>query len=157
MSVGVSMGNEVVIGKAELKDLDILYEIEKESFPDNSFPKSFLKYLIIRPNSVFLNAKINDEIVGFIVGILQQTQSIARIYSLDVKPEFRRRKIASKLIQTLEGEFKRRGVKLSILEVEVNNTAALNLYKKFGYKMRGVIKDYYGKKRDGFEMVKKLV
>lgn len=148
---------EVVVEKAELKDLDILHKIERESFSENAFPKSFLKYLIVQHNSVFLKAKINDEIVGCIAGLPQNPYSISRVYTLEVKPEFRRKGIASKLLQTLENEFKKRGVTLTILEVEVDNTAALNLYRKFGYKTVGILKDYYGKNRNGFEMAKNLV
>nr|MDO8081601.1 N-acetyltransferase [Candidatus Freyarchaeota archaeon] len=148
---------EVVIERAEIKDMDILHKIEIESFPENAFPKSFLKYLIVQHNSIFLKAKICDEIVGFVAGLLQDLYSISRIYTLDVKPEFRRKGIASKLLQTLEKEFKKRGAALSTLEVEVDNTAALNLYQKFGYKIGRVLKDYYGKNRNGFEMTKNLV
>jgi ribosomal-protein-alanine acetyltransferase len=149
--------SEVVIEKAEVKDLDILHEIERESFSENAFPKSFLKYLIVQHGSTFLKAKINDEIVGCIAGLPHKPNGISRIYTLEVKPEFRRKGIASKLLQTLENEFKKRGATLSILEVEVDNTAALNLYQKFGYKTVGILKDYYGKNRNGFEMTKKLV
>ncbi|MEM2143879.1 MAG: N-acetyltransferase [Candidatus Jordarchaeaceae archaeon] len=149
--------SEVVIDKAELKDLNILHKIERESFPRNAFPKSFLKYLIIHHNSIFLNAKIKGEIVGFIAGLIQDAYPLSRIYTLEVKPEFRRKGIASKLLQTLENEFRKRGAIVSTLEVEVNNTAALNLYQKFGYKKVRVLEDYYGKNRNGFEMTKNLV
>jgi ribosomal protein S18 acetylase RimI-like enzyme len=147
---------EVIIEKAETKDLDTLHKIERECFPENAFPKSFIKLLISQHNSIFLKAKICDETVGFIAGLLQGPYGIGRIYTLDVKPEFRKRGIASKLIQTLESEFKKRGASLSTLEVGVNNTAALNLYQKFGYKTKRVLKDYYGKNRNGFEMTKNL-
>jgi ribosomal protein S18 acetylase RimI-like enzyme len=148
---------EVVIEKAEIKDLDTLYKIEIECFPENAFPKSFIKYLIVQHNSIILKAQIRNEIVGFVAGLLQDDYSIGRIYTLDVKPEFRRRSIASKLIKTLENEFKKRGAAFSTLEVEVNNTAALNLYQKFGYEKNEVLKDYYGKNRNGFKMTKNLV
>lgn len=148
---------EILIEKAEVKDLDTLHKIEMECFQENAFPKSFIKFLIVQHNSIFLKAQISDEIVGFITGVLQNSFSVGRIYTLDVKPEFRRRGIALKLIQTLENEFKKRGAALSILEVEVNNTSALNLYQKFGYKTNRELKDYYGKNRNGFEMMKNLV
>lgn len=148
---------EVVIEKAELKDLDTLHKIERECFPENAFPKSFLKYLIIHQSGIFLNAKIQSEIVGFIAGLIQYPYPISRIYTLEVKPEFRRKGIASKLLQTLENEFKKRGATVSTLEVEIINTAALNLYQKFGYKKIRVLKDYYGKNRNGLEMTKNLV
>jgi ribosomal protein S18 acetylase RimI-like enzyme len=148
---------EIVIEKAEIKDLDTLYKIERGCFPENAFPKSFIKYLIVQHNSIFLKAQICDEIVGFVAGLLQDNYSIGRIYTLDVKPEFRRRSIASKLIETLENEFKKGGATFSTLEVEVNNTGALNLYQKIGYKTNEVLEDYYGKNRNGFKMIKYLV
>ncbi|MFB0561676.1 MAG: ribosomal protein S18-alanine N-acetyltransferase [Candidatus Lokiarchaeia archaeon] len=149
--------NGLVIERAEKEDLDTLYEIERECFPKNAFPKSFLKYLIIQQNSVFLKAKIYREIVGFIVGIIQAPQSTGRIYSLDIKPEFRGKGVATRLLQALETEFKVKGVTFSILEVDAKNTAALKLYQKFGYKPKKLIKNYYGKNRDAIKMTKKIV
>ncbi len=146
-----------VIERAEKEELDTLYKIERECFPENTFPKPFLKYLIIQPNSVFLKAKINGIIIGFIVGVIQIPYNIGRIYSLDVKPELRRRGIATRLLQALETEFKLRGVTFTMLEVDVENTAALNLYQKFGYKTQKLLKNYYGKNRNGIKMTKNLV
>ena len=149
--------NGLVIERAEREDLNTLYEIERECFPDNSFPKTFLKYLIIQHNSVFLKAKVHGAIIGFIVGIIQVPYSIGRIYSLDIKPEFRGKGAATGLLQALETEFKLRGVTFSILEVDAKNTEALNLYQKFGYKPKRILKNYYGKNRNGIKMTKKLV
>ncbi|MBS7252312.1 MAG: GNAT family N-acetyltransferase [Candidatus Freyarchaeota archaeon] len=148
---------KIVIEWAEAKDIEVLNEIEKECFAEQAFPKRFLKYLILYPNSIFLKARIDGKIVGFIAGVLQSPQRVGRIYTLDVKPEFRRRGIASKLLQTLEVEFKNRGIAFSILEVEATNTAALVLYQKFGYRPVRVLKNYYGKNRHGLQMVKNLV
>ncbi|MEM3563423.1 MAG: ribosomal protein S18-alanine N-acetyltransferase [Candidatus Jordarchaeaceae archaeon] len=145
------------IERAETKDIEVLNEIERECFAEQAFPKSFLKYLILYPHSIFLKAIIDGKIVGFIAGILQASHKGGRIYTIDVKPEFRRRGIASKLLQTLESEFKNRGIAFSILEVEVTNTAALGLYQKFGYRPVRTLKNYYGKNRNGLQMVKNLV
>ncbi len=148
--------NGFMIERAEEKDLNTLYEIERECFPENAFPKPFLKFLIIQNNSVFLKAKIHGQIIGFIVGIIQAPYSIGRIYSLDIKKEFRAKGAAQRLLKALEKEFKLRGVTFSILEVDAENTAALNLYQKFGYKPKRLLKNYYGKNRNGIKMTKKL-
>ncbi|MGQ9720579.1 MAG: GNAT family N-acetyltransferase [Candidatus Jordarchaeum sp.] len=147
----------LVIERAKKEDLNTLYQIEKECFPQNSFPKPFLKFLIIQHNSVFLKAKIRDEVIGFIVGIIQVPYSVGRIYSLDVKPDFRRKGVAASLLQALENEFKQKGVNVSLLEVDATNTAALNLYQKFSYRPIRVLKNYYGKQRDGIKMTKNLI
>jgi ribosomal-protein-alanine N-acetyltransferase len=148
---------DLVIERAEIKDIEVLNEIERECFAEQAFPKSFLKYLILYPHSIFLKAIIDGKIVGFIAGILQASHRVGRIYTLDIKPEFRRRSIASKLLQSLESEFRNRGMASSVLEVEVTNTAAIGLYQKFGYRPVSVLKNYYGKNRNGLQMVKNLV
>lgn len=148
--------NGFMIERAEEKDLNTLYEIERECFPENAFQKPFLKFLITQNNSVFLKAKIHGQIIGFIVGIIQAPYSIGRIYSLDIKKEFRAKGAAQRLLKALEKEFKLRGVTFSILEVDAENTAALNLYQKFGYKPKRLLKNYYGKNRNGIKMTKKL-
>jgi len=147
---------KITIEKAEKEDLDTLHEIERECFTENAFPKHYLMYLFLQKNSIFLKAKINTKIAGFAVGVTQPRYNQGRIYTLDVKPEHRRKGIATKLLQALEAEFKQRGATTSTLEVDVKNQPALKLYQKSGYKTKTLIKNYYGHNRHAAKMTKKL-
>lgn len=80
-----------------------------------------------------------EKIVGFIqVTCLYETMDIV---NLVVDPDYRRRGIGSLLLDYVISEFDL--VKLITLEVRVDNEAAINLYKKFGFKIINVRKKYY--------------
>jgi ribosomal protein S18 acetylase RimI-like enzyme len=50
-----------------------------------------------------------------------------------VAPEFRRRGIATQLLDFAEAEAKEQGFQKLVLEVEINNSSAIALYEKFGF------------------------
>ena len=87
-------------------------------------------------------------IVGFLIATcLYETVDILSIY---VDPNYRRRHVASNLIDYLLGEVEET-VKVMTLEVAVDNHSAINLYKKFGFEVINIRKNYY-KEKDGYLM-----
>ncbi len=68
-----------------------------------------------------------------------------------VNPIYRRQgyatKLLNKLIETMENQ-------LLYLEVNTENEAAINLYKKFGLEIIRTRRDYYGKDQDAYIMQK---
>jgi ribosomal protein S18 acetylase RimI-like enzyme len=62
-----------------------------------------------------------------------------------VAPSFRHRGIAQTLLGEVEGMLKQRGVYECRLEVREDNSAALRLYRKLGYREIGRLEHYYGK------------
>ena len=65
------------------------------------------------------------------------------ILNLAVIPDERRRGLASLLLAALLEECRRRKVGRGFLEVKKSNTAAIDLYGKFGFKKVGERKKYY--------------
>lgn len=82
----------------------------------------------------------NNQIVGFIH--ITELYEAADIINVVVKEEYRRNNIASNLIDYMLSDLSR-GVKLLTLEVNVNNIAAIKLYKKFGFDIINTRKHYY--------------
>ncbi|MEM3731253.1 MAG: ribosomal protein S18-alanine N-acetyltransferase [Candidatus Bathyarchaeia archaeon] len=136
----------LTIEKASIRDLEKLYEIEIKCFEKEAFTKQQIHSLLANYNSIGLVAKINSEIVGFIIGMIypERDSLIGHIITLDVSPLHRRKGIAERLLQEIEGLFKENNVKTCCLEVREDNTAALNLYRKLGYRRVGRLKNYYG-------------
>lgn len=69
-----------------------------------------------------------------------------------VDENYRKKSISSKLIEYL---IENNSVENITLEVSKNNIAAINLYKKYGFEVVAVRKNYY-KDQDGLLMLKKL-
>jgi ribosomal-protein-alanine N-acetyltransferase len=111
----------------------------------------------LRGNSISLVAKLNSQIVGFIVGTIYRERNalFGHVLTVDVLPEYRRKGIGLKLLQKMENIFKEKNIRTCCLEVRENNIAALSLYRKLGYVEVGKLKKYY-KNADGIYLRKIL-
>jgi len=146
------------IEQAKLNDLDVLYRIERECFTSEAFTKEHIAYLVKSPNAVSLVAKANHEILGFIVGMIENygRVKVGHVYTIDVVPKHRRVGVGLRLLDELEHVFLERGVKTSYLEVRIDNKAARELYRKKGYIELEPLENFYAKGRHGLRMKKEL-
>ncbi|MCL7384100.1 MAG: ribosomal protein S18-alanine N-acetyltransferase [Thaumarchaeota archaeon] len=144
----------VMILPVTVDDLDEIYKIELECFGGDAYPRFIFNYLLSNPNSIFLKALKEDQVAGFIAGVCRT--DTCTIYTLNVKKDFRRKGVGSILLEAFEKEALKRNVRKIVLQVEVTNTAALNLYLKKGYQISRLLKDYYGWRRDAYEAFKIL-
>lgn len=97
--------------------------------------------------------KEDDNFVGFIVYSIIYER--AEIIDIIIKPCYRKCGYANKLLSYTLDVIKSKNVDNVTLEVNEENTAAINLYEKFGFKICGVRKKYYNDK-DGYLMKKDL-
>lgn len=72
--------------------------------------------------------------------IIEDTKEIINIIDVLVLEEYRQNKIASKIFEYLLNNYK--NVKF-MLEVRTKNTPAINLYKKYNFKIIHTRKNYY--------------
>ena len=68
---------------------------------------------------------------------------------------YRRKGIGSKLLEYLIDYCKEKSISNITLEVNENNIAAINLYKKYGFEVAATRKNYY-KEADGLLMIRKF-
>lgn len=136
----------ITIEDASIKHLDRLYEIEMECFTREAFTKQQIAQLLVNPNSVSLIAKGDNKIVGFIIGMLsiEDNMLIGHVLTIDVSPSHRRKGVGIKLLHEIEKIFKDKQARICRLEVREDNVAALNLYRKLGYKKVAKLEYYYG-------------
>ena len=102
------------------------------------------------PNSTYIIAKIDDEIVGF-AGFLKICDE-ANIMNIVTKVDKRHLGIGSKLMQALIDEAKKQNLTSITLEVNDKNFQAIKLYEKFGFKRIGLRKKYYNNTDDAIIM-----
>jgi ribosomal-protein-alanine N-acetyltransferase len=136
----------LTIEDASIRQLDKLYEIETKCFKKEAFTKHQIAQLLEDYNSVSLVAKLDAEIVGFIIGMiyLERNALAGHILTIDVLPSHRRKGIAQRLLQEIEKIFRAKGVKSCRLEVREDNIAAIGLHLKLGYQKMAKLKGYYG-------------
>ena len=109
-----------------------------------------LKNDFSNPNSTYIIAKIDDEIVGF-AGFLKICDE-ANIMNIVTKVDKRHLGIGSKLMQALIDEAKKQNLTSITLEVNDKNFQAIKLYEKFGFKRIGLRKKYYNNTVDAIIM-----
>lgn len=152
------MPQNIIIDVCDIKDLDLLHEIEKECFTIEVYNKRVLRSLLTAPSTICLKASVQGQIVGFAIGDIRRvfTSRRGEVVTIDVTPKFRRMGIATLLLKRLEEEFRSRGCSMSRLAVRVDNKAAKNLFRKLGYREKKKSKDYYADGIDALLMEKKL-
>jgi ribosomal-protein-alanine N-acetyltransferase len=95
------------------------------------------------------------EMVGFAFVMVKENNA-AHLTTIGVAPEHRRRRIAGSLLAHLEKALAARDVNTIMLEVRVSNTAAHDLYRRWGYSVVQRINRYYNNGEDCFLMMKSL-
>jgi ribosomal-protein-alanine N-acetyltransferase len=144
---------EIKIHKCSFKDLRKVYEVELESF-DHPYPFSvFLNFLLKEPNG-FLIAKMNDQIVGYVIGVTEK--NIGTIVSIAVKKDYRRKGIGKKLLDYIIEYFKLKNISIINLQVRIDNYEAISFYENNGFKKVKILKNYYSNGCDAFLMEKKI-
>ena len=139
------MENNIIIEPMTLSDIDGVFEVEKSCFEDYWSKDSFKKEL---SNDVarYIVAKLGGKIVGY-VGIWLIVDE-GHITNVAVHKDYRGQKIGDKLIKSLVELCRKNSILAMTLEVRRSNTIARNLYKKYGFKMVGVRKEYYSDNKE---------
>jgi len=139
---------EVKIETATIKLLDQLYAIEEQCFSEEAFSRRQIAYLLTDYNTIALVAKNNLDIAGFIIAQIDVEDNIeyGHIITLNIPHNYRRKRVATRLLQEIQGILKQRGIAEIHLEVREDNHAAVKLYQTIGYQTMGKLEKYYGKK-----------
>ena len=130
----------LLINFMTLDDLEKIKNILNADF-DDFWNYEILKEELISQNTVYLVAKIDDEIVGF--SGIKIIVDEADLMNIVVKKEHRKKGIASSLLNRLTLIAKEKNLKSINLEVNAKNVSAISLYKKFDFVEIGKRKNYY--------------
>lgn len=129
------------IEKADINNLDEIFNLQ-EKLEHLLISYDSLKDDLNNNNKVYFIAKTEDNsIIGFI-GISLLVDHIDIDYIL-VKDGFKRKYIASSLLQHVVKYCKDKNISDIFLEVRISNKAAINLYKKFDFEHISTRKSYY--------------
>jgi ribosomal-protein-alanine N-acetyltransferase len=137
----------VEIRKLKLRDLTAIEEIERLSYP-TPWSRSMFAGELSKPSSICLGA-IDVEanrLVGYL--IISRYVDAWHVMNIAVANEFRRRGIATRLMERLFEITSGDGRRGYTLEVRVSNDAAIRLYESLGFKARGLRRGYYTDNRE---------
>ncbi|RLE67792.1 MAG: ribosomal-protein-alanine N-acetyltransferase [Thermoprotei archaeon] len=142
------------VREVRYKDIPAIYEIERLCFKDPyELPLLQMYYAISR--SLFLVSEREGRVVGYAIGLAKKWGE-GHVISIAVHPEWRRRGVGKRLMLQLLEKMRRMGVRWVRLEVRVSNEAAINLYRRLGFSIEGVLKGYYRDGEDAYLMIKVL-
>lgn len=122
------------------KDVLIVFELEKKLI-GSANKETILKTLSNENLNYYLIFE-DEQVVGFLEGFIISPES--EIYDIAVDEAYQRKGYAKKLMEFFIDLSKQKGVETILLEVNSNNTKAINLYNLFGFVEYGKRKNYYG-------------
>lgn len=101
-----------------------------------------------------VNRDSDMTIVGFCISASNLKEGY--IITMDVLGEYRRRGIATALLDETEKRLAAKGVRRVSLETAIDNQAGVAFWKRHGYRTRRIRKGYYPGGRDAYAMTKTL-
>lgn len=137
-------------------DLESLYNLEDICYKEETFPRKRVKYLLLKAKSKVFISIIDDKTIGSMIILLRKHIFNARIYSLNVHPEYRRKGIASSLMDHALDILRENGYKKVTLEVGINNMAAQNLYRSKNFAVDKILYNYYRNGDDALHLIRNL-
>ncbi len=139
----------------EIKHINEVYEIEKNSFSIPWTKQSLTQELLENKIAIYIMAVEDNNILGY--AGMWHVVTEGHITNIAVKEECRKRGVGSALLKGLINIAEQKGMIGLTLEVRVGNAAAMKLYSNYGFKVEGYRKEYYSDtKEDAVVMWKYL-
>ncbi len=131
---------EYSIRKAGDDDIEDVYKIEQESFP-NPLSYEGLAHEFRISFSTIIIAEYMGDIVAF--AIIWKVHDEIHLNKIAVKNEFRRMGIGKALVSCIIKTINPENAKGILIEVREKDEGAVSFYKSLGFRVTGVRKKYY--------------
>lgn len=131
------------IRQAKLYDVPAMARIERDSFEAPWSADEITRDVTAGGNVYIAVALADEERAGY--AEIRMIAGEGQIYNIAIAPEFRREGIGEALLRHMIDKADADGCKLVTLEVRSGNEAAMELYKKLGFREVGRRKGYYAK------------
>ena len=140
-------------------DLDALVALELRAFSGDRMSRVQYRRHLASPGAAVLVADAPGEgegVLGSALVFFRRGTTLARLYSIATAPAARGRGIGASLLAATEQAARDRGCRALRLEVRVDNTAAIALYERAGYRRIGRYTAYYEDGADAWRYEKSL-
>jgi len=132
---------EVHIVPMRRRHLRSVLKIESQVYARPWTLSLFVSEMALRTSRAYYVARINGVLCGY--AGLMVTEDDGHVTTLAVDPAWHRNKVGTRLLLVLARTAVRRGARNLTLEVRVGNTAAQEMYRRFGFRPAGIRKNYY--------------
>jgi ribosomal protein S18 acetylase RimI-like enzyme len=148
--------SDISLRCARIQDLDALETLENTCFETDRLSRRRMSYWIKADHGILVLAEKAGEVLAYGLVILRKGSRSARLYSLAVLAKARGQNIACDLLQNLEQKALNKQRLFMRLEVAEDNQAAINMYKKLGYRKFGIYRHYYETGADALRFQKSI-
>lgn len=139
------MNSSIVL--LNIANLDAVCLVAHASF-SKKWSRQDFAYFLANQSGYCIGVESEGKIQAFLLGMLVQRE--LDIVSIASHPLCRRQGNALRLIEYAKSDST---IQTISLEVDVGNTAAVDLYLKTGFEKKGIRKDYYYGKIDAYRML----
>lgn len=144
----------MIIAMAGAADLDAIEALESEGFDIARWSRDAWASELVTADRHVLVARAPEGVVG--VATFQTVADVADLHRVVVATTHRGRGIARRLVTAGIEWAEGMGAERMLLEVAVDNTAALALYEHFGFELVGRRADYYAPGHDALVLERSL-
>ena len=133
---------QFIVRPMTIADAAAAAEIDRKCFGKrDAWRRNYFIALLMNSRSIFFVAETNGQVVACAgAGIRSDS---AEIETLAVDPDYHGLGIGTKIFGELLAAIEERGTPLAYLEVRHDNTPAIELYEKFGFRVVGSLENYY--------------
>ena len=136
--------SNIDIRPVEREELKRIHELEKDMFHPDHYPLFVLRqFFDTFPKLFFVAVDKQNKIKGYCFGGINYDLKVGWIYALAVVKSEQKKKIGEQLTRYLLSEFEIKKIKLIQLTTTPDNTPAIKLYQKLGFKAVAKDQDYY--------------
>jgi ribosomal-protein-alanine N-acetyltransferase len=129
----------------EIAPLEFGHLAEIESIERRSYPLPWSRTMfageLVKSSSISLGAFRQERLIGYL--IVSRYVDAWHVMNLAVETAWRRRGVATQLLEELFARTEGTAERGYTLEVRPSNPAAISLYEKLGFQARGVRRGYY--------------
>ena len=133
-----------VIEQMKRQNIDAAKAINEASMPE-VYVHAFWTSIYNRWGDLCFVAKVEEKVVGYVICKTDMVQRIHTgiVISVAVDREYRSRGFGEALMKEAHYAMKKRGVRVSALQVRPSNRGAIRMYEKMGYDVNVTIPQYY--------------
>jgi len=131
---------EFEIAPLEFGHLAQIESIERRSYP-LPWSRTMFAGELVKSSSISLGAFRQERLIGYL--IVSRYVDAWHVMNLAVETAWRRRGVATQLLEELFARTEGTAERGYTLEVRPSNPAAISLYEKLGFQARGVRRGYY--------------
>ena len=131
---------EFEIASLEFEHLDEIESIERSSYP-LPWSRAMFAGELVKSSSICVGAFRQGRLVGYL--IVAHYVDAWHVMNLAVDSAWRRRGLATQLLEELFARTQGASERGYTLEVRPSNPSAISLYEKLGFEARGIRRGYY--------------